>query len=146
LAPTNGQYLVHATIHPEQSERISDDRVRVLVVDDHVDFRAALRDLVAAVPRFVLVGQAGSGEEALEAVDRLAPQFVLMDIMLPGMSGIAAGQAILTAHPGTVVVLISINDPAGYVEAEDLCPPIGCARKQDLRPESLDQMWETLHT
>lgn len=122
---------------------MSDQAVRILAVDDHRAFREALRDLVAAVPEFVLVGQASSGEEALRAVDRLAPELVLMDVVMPGMGGIAATQEILSRRPGVVVVLISVDDPALHPAARALGDAVVCARKQDLRPAQLREVWET---
>jgi DNA-binding NarL/FixJ family response regulator len=90
----------------------------------------------------VLVGQAASGEEAVQAVDRLAPELVLMDVVMPGMGGIAATQAILNRRPGVVVVLISVDDPGLYPDAVALGDAVVCARKQDLRPAALREMWE----
>ena len=57
----------------------------VVVVDDQEVFRKALRDLVAATPELVLVGEAQSGEGALAAVEALSPQLVIMDNRMPGM-------------------------------------------------------------
>jgi DNA-binding NarL/FixJ family response regulator len=116
--------------------------VKILAVDDHRAFREALRDLIAAAPGFVLVGQASSGEEALRAVECLAPELVLMDVVMPGMGGIAATQAILNRRPEVMVVLISVDDPALYPDANRLGDGVVCARKQDLRPEQLRQLWE----
>ena len=120
----------------------SDLGVRVLAVDDHPRFRDALRDLVAAVPGFVLVGQATSGEEALLAVERLSPHVVLMDVVMPGMGGIAAARAIVNDHPAVFVVLISVDDPALNPAATQLGKAVAYARKQDLRPRRLREIWE----
>jgi CheY-like chemotaxis protein len=126
----------------ERSSSLSGRDVKILAVDDHRAFREALRDLVAAVPGFVLVGQASSGEEALRTVDRLAPELVLMDVGMPGMGGIAATQAILRRRPGVMVVLISVDDPALHPDAGTLGDGVVCARKQDLRPAQLWELWE----
>jgi DNA-binding NarL/FixJ family response regulator len=119
--------------------------VKILAVDDHRAFREALRDLIAAAPGFVLVGQASSGEEALRAIECLTPELVLMDVVMPGMGGIAATQAILSRRPEVVVVLISVDDPAQHPDASRLGHGVVCARKQDLRPEQLRQLWEAHH-
>ena len=71
---------------------MSDRDVKILAVDDHPAFREVLMDLIADEAGFVLVGQASSGEEAVRAVDRLAPELVFTDVVMPGMGGIAATQ------------------------------------------------------
>jgi DNA-binding NarL/FixJ family response regulator len=116
--------------------------IPTLTVDDHAIFREVLRNLVAAAPGFVLVGEACSGEEAVQAVDRLGPQLVLMDVAMPGMDGILAARMILIRHPGLLLVLISVNDPALHRGATELGSGVALARKQDLRPGSLTQFWE----
>jgi len=98
--------------------------------------------VIAAAPGFVLVGQASSGEEALRAVDCLAPEMVLMDVVMPGMGGIAATQAILSRCPEVVVVLISVDDPALHPDVGALGDGVVYARKQDLRPQQLRALWE----
>jgi DNA-binding NarL/FixJ family response regulator len=118
--------------------------VATLVVDDHATFREILRDLVAAACGFVLVGEACSGEEAVSAVDRLSPRLVLMDVVMPGIGGIVASRMILNRHPELVVVLISVDDPALHPGAAALGSAVACARKQDLRPDGLSELWEKL--
>lgn len=114
--------------------------VRVLIVDDHPGFLEALRQLVAASPGFTVVGEASSGEEAVRAFENLAPEFVLMDVTMPGMGGIAAARAIRRRQPTAAVVLISIdglvrgNDPEGE--------SVPAVRKQDLVPGQLRRLWE----
>jgi len=73
---------------------VSHQDVTVLVVDDHHAFRQVLRDLIAAAPGFVLVGQASSSEEAIRLAECLRPKFVFMDVVMPGMGEIAAAHAI----------------------------------------------------
>jgi CheY-like chemotaxis protein len=140
LASTPGSSV--ATMPPS-----SDVSVRILVVDDHQGFRDVLRTLIDSVPGFDLVGQATSGEEAVRAVDRLSPELVLMDVVMPGMGGIAAARVIVTRYPGVAVMLISVDDPAPYLEPDhrDLRDAVACARKQDLRPSLLEETWEVLH-
>ena len=121
----------------------SDGNIATLAVDDHGAFREALRDLVAAARGFVLVGEACSGEEAVRAVDQLSPRLVLMDVVMPGISGVAAARVILNKHPEVVVVLISVDDPALNSGTAGLGNAVACARKQDLRPDSLRRFWET---
>jgi DNA-binding NarL/FixJ family response regulator len=123
------------------SRRGEGPNVATLVVDDHPTFREVLRDLVAAARGFVLVGEACSGEEAVSAVERRLPRLVLMDVMMPGIGGIAAARIILNRHPEVVILLISADDPALHPGAAALGTTVACARKQDLRPDRLSQLW-----
>jgi DNA-binding NarL/FixJ family response regulator len=129
----------------QQVDAISapDHEVRVLVVDDHKGFREALADLIAASPGFILAGMASSGQEAVDSVEDLAPELVLMDVMMPGMDGIAATRAILRSSPNVMVVLTSIDDPELYRGTNAFGNDVACARKQDLRPQRLRQLWNT---
>jgi DNA-binding NarL/FixJ family response regulator len=117
--------------------------IAVLVVDDHRAFREALRGLVDASRGFVVAGMACSGEEAVHASGSLTPDVVLMDVVMPGMGGIAAARAILSRCPQMMVVLISVDDPALHAGASALGAAVACVRKQDLRPAQLQELWET---
>ena len=121
-----------------------DREIRVLVVDDHQGFRDVLGDLIAASPGFTLVGVACSGQEAIDSVDDLVPELVLMDVVMPGMDGIAAARAILKSHPKVLVVLTSVEHPALYPGARELAGEVACIRKQDLRPEQLRHLRKTV--
>jgi len=123
-----------------------DDEIATLIVDDHPAFREALRDVVAAARGSIPVGEACSGEEAVRAVDRLSPRLVLMDVVMPGIGGIAATRAILSRHPAQMVVLISVDDPALHPGATALGKTVACARKQDLLPQALIELWERHRT
>ena len=81
--------------------------VPVLIVDDQAFFRSAAQAVLAVTPGFTAVGEAASGEEAIIRVGELQPGLVLMDIHLPGISGIEATRRIRGTHPGTAVLLLS---------------------------------------
>jgi CheY-like chemotaxis protein len=84
------------------------DSVRVLVVDDQRPFREAAKHVVAATDGFEVVGQAESGEEAVELAAALAPDLVLMDLNLPGIDGLEATRRIVAGQAGrTAVVALS---------------------------------------
>jgi DNA-binding NarL/FixJ family response regulator len=118
--------------------------VRVLAVDDHQAFRDALQDLVAAVPGFALVGYASSGEEALRESTRLSPDLVLMDVVMPGIGGIAAARAIVRGYPDVAILLLSVDDPAGYLGDEQLGDGVASLQKQKLSPDELRRVWDRL--
>ena len=85
-------------------------RARIVVADDHLLTRAGLRAVLADDPEFELVGEASNGGEAVALSRSLQPDLVLMDVNLPGISGLEATRRIRTAHPGTVVLLLSSRD------------------------------------
>ncbi len=83
-------------------------RLRVIVVDDHPMYRDGLRMTLAATRDFESVGEAKDAESALEMVAEHRPDMVLMDLRLPGMSGIEATRRIVAADPGVRVVVVSM--------------------------------------
>ena len=83
--------------------------IRVLVADDHTLFRHGLRALLESVSDVELVGEAATGEEALELVERLKPDVVLMDILMPVLSGIPATRRIVDDHPQVAVVMLTMQ-------------------------------------
>ena len=115
--------------------------VPVLIVDDQAFFRIAARAVLAVTPGFAAVGEACSGEEAVTRVGELGPELVLMDIHLPGISGIEATRQIRAAHPQVAVVLLSTY------KAEDLpadarsCGALAYLNKEDFQPEVLERIW-----
>lgn len=95
------------------------ETIRVLIADDHLIVRKGIRALLATEPGFAVVGEAGNGAEAVEAVGRLAPDVVLMDVMMPEMDGIEAIRRIQAGpHPARILVLTS------FVADEKVFPAI----------------------
>jgi two-component system, NarL family, invasion response regulator UvrY len=121
---------------------MSETEVTVLTVDDQVVFRDAARDVISATDGFESVGDAGTGEEALAAVERLRPDLVLLDVRMPGCGGIEAARRITAAHPETVVVLISIEDSDEFSEGAHTAGAAALVRKQDFGPAMLRSIWE----
>ena len=116
--------------------------VSVLIVDDQAPFRMAATAVVNATPGFRVVGEAASGEEAVETAARLRPDLVLMDVNMGEMSGIDATRQIVHAQPRTVVLLLSTY-PRRDVPAEAL--EVGAAAyvdKHDFGPDVLLELWE----
>jgi DNA-binding NarL/FixJ family response regulator len=81
---------------------------RLLVVDDRARTRRALRALLATCPGLDVVGEASDGEAALDAVERLRPNLVLLDVWMPRLDGIAATAAIKKRWPSIRVVVHSL--------------------------------------
>src|SRR2546430_13319304 len=83
------------------------ERTRCLVVDDHTVVRQGLDLLFGELDDLELVGQVSNGEEALEAVERLNPEIVLMDVRLPGIDGVSAVKRIHQSAPNVKFVVFS---------------------------------------
>ena len=118
-------------------------RVGVLVVDDHAELRWVVCEVVAATARMVVSGQVSSGEAAIEAADRLKPQLVIMDVHMPGIGGVEATRRLTRGQPGTVVVLVSVDDVDP--EVVRACGATAFLRKQRLSPAMLCRVWQA-HT
>lgn len=86
------------------------EALRLIVVDDHPMFRRGVVGLLQSVPGTVVVGEAGTGEEAVALTTALRPDVVLMDLNLPGMSGVEATREVLRASPDTAVLVLTMVD------------------------------------
>lgn len=117
---------------------MSEQKIRVLVVDDH----PVLRDGVAAIlgnqSDMTMVGEARDGAEAIERFRALHPDVTLMDLQMPGMNGVAAITAIRSEHPGARIIVLTTY--AGDVQAVRALKAgaIGYLLKSSLRTELID--------
>ena len=127
--------------------------IRIVIADDHKVVRQGLRLFLRIDPGLVIVGEAANGNEALALARELKPDVVLMDVLMPGMNGIAATEAIRRELPDTeVLALTSVLEDAsvievmragavGYllkdVDGEELCKAIraAAAGRVQLAPE-----------
>ncbi len=109
----------------------------VLIVDDQAPFRSAARSLVELIDGWRVVGEVGSGEDAIRVAKDTRPSLVLMDIHLPGTSGIEATRRIVAADPGIAVVLLSTYAADDLPEDARTCGAAGYIGKADLTPRLL---------
>jgi DNA-binding NarL/FixJ family response regulator len=94
--------------------------IRLVIVDDHPVVRDGLRGIFEADAAFEVVGEAGNGAEALALAGRLAPDVVLLDLRMPGLSGAALIRALRSQQPGVrVLVLTTFDDDAEVLAAID---------------------------
>jgi DNA-binding NarL/FixJ family response regulator len=89
--------------------------IRVVIVDDHTLLREGTIQLLEQQADVDVVGQAGSGEEGLEVLGRLRPDVALIDVHLPGMSGLALARAAAASLPEVRVLIVSAYDDYAYV-------------------------------
>lgn len=87
----------------------SGQRISIMVVDDHALFRRGLISLLDEMPEFVVVGEAANGQEAVENIQRVAPDLLLLDINMPVMDGIQALSAIRKKLPEQKVLMLTIS-------------------------------------
>jgi two-component system, NarL family, invasion response regulator UvrY len=119
----------------------AEGQVGVLTVDDQEVFRGLARLVIEATPGFESLGEVASGEEALPAVDNLNPDLVFIDVRMPGMNGIETARRITAAHPETVVVLISVEDPVDIPSAAETSGAVALVRKENFKPALLVELW-----
>jgi DNA-binding NarL/FixJ family response regulator len=119
--------------------------VSVLIVDDQAPFRAVARTVIQLAAGFAVVGEAASGEEAVEMAAALHPAMVLMDINLPGINGIEATRQIVAAAPDTVVIMLSTYKADDLPSDAADCGAARYVHKEDFGPGILRDIW-TDHT
>lgn len=89
--------------------------IRVVLAEDHALVRAGIRRLLQDLPGVDVVGIAEDGREALRLIEELQPDVALMDITMPGLSGLNALARITADHPGVRVIMLSMHDNEEYV-------------------------------
>ena len=117
-------------------------RVPVLVVDDQRPFRVAARAVLRRAGIFDVVGEAETGEQAVAQAELLHPALILMDVRLPGISGVEAAHQIVRSAPGTVVVLCSTYQQLDLPEGLVTGGATFYLNKEELRPELVRRMWD----
>ena len=93
------------------------EKIKVLIADDHALFREGTHSLIELENDMVVVGEASDGEKAIEMVGRLEPHVVLMDIAMPGVNGIEATRRIKSNYPATAVLILTAYDNDQYIIA-----------------------------
>jgi DNA-binding NarL/FixJ family response regulator len=91
--------------------------LRVIIVDDHPIVRDGLRSLLSSIDDIELVGEAGTGEEAITLVDATKPDVVIMDIEMPGMGGIEATRVLAAHHPAIPILALTMYGQDEFVFA-----------------------------
>lgn len=91
------------------------ERIRVMVVDDHPVVRQGLRSLLSNYPDLILVGEAEGSPSALDLAERVAPDVILLDIRMPGMSGVEIARLLCRQCPRAKILMLTSFDDQEYV-------------------------------
>jgi DNA-binding NarL/FixJ family response regulator len=89
---------------------LGDLGVRVVIADDHAWIRQGVRSIFQTRPEWTVCGEAANGQEAIDLVQKLRPELVVLDISMPVMNGLQAAKAIRSAIPETKIVILSMHD------------------------------------
>lgn len=119
--------------------------IRVLVVDDHGIVREGLRQVLQADGDFEVVGEAANSVEAMEIAERERPDVILLDITMPGDSGLVTAQRLRQAVPESRVLILSVHDDAEYVLESVRAGAHGYLRK-DTTPADLRAAVRAVHS
>jgi two-component system, NarL family, response regulator LiaR len=120
------------------------EKIRVVLVDDHVLFREGTRELLDRVDDIEVVGEASNGDEAIQLAAQLSPDVVIIDIEMPGMSGVDATRQIKEAHPEFKILALTVHDEGPYVFAALEAGAAGYLLK-DVRATDLIEAVRALH-
>jgi DNA-binding NarL/FixJ family response regulator len=82
--------------------------IRVLIADDHALFREGVHAILKSVPDIEIVGEAGTGQEAIKLASDLVPDVILMDIQMPDLNGVEATQHILKVQPDVGIIIVTM--------------------------------------
>lgn len=118
------------------------DKISILIADDHTLVRETWSFILNTDPRFNVVAESGSGEEAVELAKKLRPNIVIMDINLPGINGIEATQQIRKFSPGSKILGVSLHTQPTYARKMMQKGAMGYVTKNSSREEMFKAILE----
>jgi DNA-binding NarL/FixJ family response regulator len=123
---------------------VAEEPIRVFLADDHPVVREGLRTFLESRDAIDVVGEAGDGESAVTAIERLRPDVVLMDLVMPGMGGVAAIRRIHERVPGTRVVVLT-----SFASDDQVIPAVQAGAAgyllKDVEPSGLEAAIRLVH-
>src|SRR5687768_18404970 len=118
------------------------EKITILIADDHTLVRETWSFILNTDPRFKVIAESGSGEDAVELAKNLRPMIVIMDINLPGMNGIEATQLIRKFSPGSKVLGVSLHTQPTYARKMMQKGAMGYVTKNSSREEMFKAIME----
>ncbi len=88
---------------------------KILLVDDHTLFREGIRALLSTEADIQVVGEAADGQQAIELAEKLSPDIIVMDLVMPGVNGMQAAQQLHDKHPNIRILILSMYDDDEYI-------------------------------
>ncbi|HEY6128461.1 MAG TPA: response regulator transcription factor [Candidatus Acidoferrum sp.] len=105
--------------------------VKILIADDHSSVRALLRNILETVPHWSVCGEAENGRSAVSLAQELGPDIMIMDLVMPGMSGLEATRRVLQFNTKTRIILTTLHDFPSFVEEARKAGACGCFFKSE---------------
>jgi DNA-binding NarL/FixJ family response regulator len=124
-------------LRPPKDAARSSGKHCVLLVDDHVILRQGLAQIINQEPDLFVCAEAADSSQAFEAIERLKPDVVLLDISLPGMNGIEFLKNLRARYPDLPAVVLSMHDESLYAERALRAGALGYVRKRESSEEVL---------
>ncbi len=115
--------------------------IRIVTADDQPIFRRVAGAIIARTPGFELVGEATGGQAALDLVQDVDPDVVILDVRMPGVDGIEVASRLTAANSSTVIVLASATDSRELAERARSCGASAVVEKHWLTPRLLRGLW-----
>ena len=115
----------------EVAQSISAQVLRIMVADDHDLVRQGLRSMLEAQPGWMVCGEATTGREAVDLVQQLQPDVVVIDVHMPDMDGLQATREILAANPQTEILILTLDETREIVQAAKEVGARGIVMKSD---------------
>lgn len=104
----SGIWVSRTPDSPYSGGNTYDGKITILVVDDHAPYRRGLRSMIDVEPDMISVGEASDGHEAIEQVEHLKPDIVLMDVNMPRMDGMEATRNLSDTYPNLMIIMLTM--------------------------------------
>jgi DNA-binding NarL/FixJ family response regulator len=123
---------------------VGDDKIRVMIADDHTVVRQGIRNVLEEVEGLEVVGEAGDGDEALELARKLRPDVLLLDVTMPGRTGLEVTRELRSDEVESGILILSMHDDPEYVLQAVRAGADGYVLK-DVTPAELRKAIQTVH-